>query len=98
MDAANPAARAPHAFLELGDDTLHVLVPRLLLLDRNGPANPFVARQRRDVLPRSKRFCISSEGFPEVGWQLMRDAARYLTFVYHISIVIQNSSHSYALR
>lgn len=76
MDAAYPAARPSHAFLKLGDDPAHMFVSRFLLLDRHGPANPLVARERRKAFPGCTCRRRGHKSPPQVGWQGMYGAAR----------------------
>jgi len=66
MRAAGPAAGPPHTFLQLRADPLHVLSAGLRLLDREGPADPLVARERRDVLPLEPRRGVGQQGFAQV--------------------------------
>lgn len=51
MDAAGPAAGAAHALDELGADAADAAVAGFEMLGGFGPTNPFVARERRNVVP-----------------------------------------------
>lgn len=51
MQAAGPAARAAHAAFQFRNTDLDATLPRLGFLGIHDPANPFVARQWRDILP-----------------------------------------------
>jgi hypothetical protein len=51
MRATGPAAGPTHSFFELRARSLDVLLSGFRFLDGNNPANPFVARQRCNVLP-----------------------------------------------
>src|SRR5579862_8024956 len=50
---ARPATRPAHSFLELRAYTLNVLSSGFRFLDGDGPADPFIAREWRNILP----FC-----------------------------------------
>lgn len=68
MDAADPATGAAHTFDELRDGPLYVVLPGRGILDGYRPANPLVACQRGDILPRRKGLGFGDERFPQVGW------------------------------
>ena len=51
MNAAQPAAWPAHPFLEFSDRPFDMLFSRLVLLDEGNPADPFIARKRRKILP-----------------------------------------------
>ena len=78
MNAAIPAARAAHPFLEFRDDPINMLLPGLWCLDGYGPANPFIAGKWGEVFPGRERFGISRERLSQIRRQLMRYAARNL--------------------
>ena len=51
VHASDPAARAAFAFEQLGHETVDMLRPGFGLFVRNNPADPFVPRERGQVLP-----------------------------------------------
>ena len=55
---------------------LNVVSARIRLLRRGDPADPFIARERRDVLPGGERLRGREEGGLEVRRQLVHDTAR----------------------
>ena len=73
MRAAGPAARPALAFFELLAHPLDMLSSCFGLFHGDGPADPFIARERRDVFPGSERGLVGGKSFP----QIRRD------FVYH---------------
>jgi hypothetical protein len=72
MPTARPAARPPHPFFELRAHSYDMLPPCLILLDGDGPADPLVARQRRDVFPG--RQC------PQVGRERLSQICRKVMY------------------
>ena len=66
MNATDPATRTAHSFLELAHHPFYMILSRCLLLDRDRPADPLVARERRDVLPFRERRFVGSERFTQV--------------------------------
>ena len=64
MDTAGPAARAAYAFFKFGTYPPDVIVAGLFPFDRGGPADPFVAGERGDVVPFCERGLVGSEGLP----------------------------------
>ena len=61
MDAAYPAAWPTLSFLELRDQPFDVLFPCLILFNRDSPADPLVACERRKIFPRRQRFLVRDE-------------------------------------
>src|SRR5689334_21821973 len=51
MNTAQPATRPADPFLEFRDQPLNMLLARLGFLDEGHPADPLIARQRRQALP-----------------------------------------------
>ena len=76
MQTARPAARAPHSFFELRADPFDMLPPCLILLDGDGPADPLVAGERRNVLPGRQRLRVGRERLSEIGRKVMYDSSR----------------------
>lgn len=73
-----------------------MLIPGLLLFDRCSPANPFIARQRCDVLPGRKRCRICGKGRPQIRWQAVNDTARYFLIRYsHTTMLLQSGFRAY---
>ena len=64
MRTAGPAARPALAFPELFTRPLDMLSSCFGLFYGDGPADPFIARERRDVFPCSERGLIGGKGFP----------------------------------
>ena len=62
MRATRPAARSTHSFLKLRARSLDVLLSGFRFLAGKRPADPFVARERRNVLPNRVRRWVGTEG------------------------------------
>src|SRR5579863_3800876 len=62
MRTAGPATRPALALREIFNGSLDVSSTRFQLFRRSHPADPFVARQRRDVLPGGERLRRCEEG------------------------------------
>src|SRR3569833_2226330 len=73
MRAARPAAGPALALLELVARALDVVRPRLRLLHRLDPADPFVAGERGDVLPLGERGVVGDQHLAQIGRDLMND-------------------------
>jgi hypothetical protein len=74
MNATHPAAGTAFAAFEVRDAPLDMLLPDLGSLDRFNPANPFVARQGRDVFPLRQTRFVSAKGLLQVGRQFVNHA------------------------
>ena len=68
MRTAWPATRPAHSFLEFRAYPLNVLPSGFRFLDGDNPADPLIARQRRNILPFCPSHRVRSEGFPQVRW------------------------------
>ena len=66
MRTTRPATRPAHSFLQLRAHPLHMLPPRLRFLHREYPADPFIARQRSNVLPLCPRRRIGNKGLAQI--------------------------------
>ncbi len=66
MRTARPTARPPHPFFELRTHPLDMLPPCLIFLDGDRPADPLVARERRDVFPGRQRLRVRRERLAEI--------------------------------
>jgi len=82
VNAAYPTAWTAHAFLQLGNNPLYMVFPGGGLLNGNRPANPFVARQRRQTLPDGAGLGGGREGFVYVGWQFVHRAASQFLYAH----------------
>jgi len=76
MRATRPAARPSHSLFKLRSGPLNVLPSGFRFLDRDNPADPFIARERRNVLPCCPRLRVRNEGLSQIRWHFMYDAAR----------------------
>src|SRR5580658_1049721 len=74
MRTARPAARPPDPFFELRAHPFDMLPPRLVFLDRDGPADPLVSRERRYVFPGRQRLHVGRERLSEIGREVMYDS------------------------
>src|ERR1700676_2483501 len=75
MRTARPAARPAHPFFELRAHPFDMLAPCLLFLDGDGPADPLVARERRDVFPGRQRLRVGRERLAEISREVMYDSS-----------------------
>lgn len=72
MRATSPTAGPTNSLFEFGTNSPDMLPTRLGFLDRSCPANPFIACQRRNILPGQKSFPIRIESHPQIGWHFMK--------------------------
>jgi hypothetical protein len=75
MRTAGPAARPALAFFKLRTNPLDMLSPCFGLFYGRGPADPFIARERRNVFPCGERGLIGRKGFPQIRRDFVHDAA-----------------------
>ena len=71
MCAAGPAARTSLTFLQLLRSPADATFAGRLLLGVLDPADEFVARQRRDVLPSNKRSRVADQRVAQVSWKFV---------------------------
>ena len=83
VSTAHPATRAAHAFFKLRAYPFDMLLPRLRPFYGNGPTDPFIARERRNVFPRRQSLRVGCQGFSQICGQVVRHAAG--NFFGHIS-------------
>src|SRR4051812_12257505 len=74
MRAAGPAAWPPHPLFELRANSLDMLPPSLIFFDGDGPADPFVACERRYVIPCLLCLRVGRERLSEISRELMYDS------------------------
>jgi len=74
MNAADPATRATHPIFKLCDCSLDMLPSFLRCLDRFNPANPFIAREWRNVFPLCQCRFVVRKGLPQIRRQFVRHA------------------------
>ena len=82
MNAAHPATGATFAFPEVRDRPLHMLLPDLWRLDRLGPANPFVARQRGKAFPLRQCRFVGCQSLFQIWRQFVNCAFRNALFAH----------------
>ncbi len=75
MRTAGPAARPPHPFFEFRANPFDMLLPCLIFLDGDGPADPLIARERRYVFPRRECLCVGCERLSEISRKGMYDSS-----------------------
>ena len=51
MDATDPTTRSALSFFELSAHSLYMESSRFRFLDGDSPADPLIARERRNILP-----------------------------------------------
>ena len=75
MRTAGPAARTALAFSELCTHALDMLFSCFGLFHGDGPADPFITRERRNVFPCGERGLVGGKGFPQIRRNLVYAAA-----------------------
>ena len=75
MRTARPTTGSPFSFSEAGTAPFDPASSCFCLFGRLDPANPFIARQRRNVLPRLQRFYVGGQCLFQVRGQVMDHAA-----------------------
>lgn len=63
MHAADPTTGATLSFHELRDRPLDMIFSRLWFFGSNGPANPFISCQWREVFPSFYGRLVRHQGF-----------------------------------
>lgn len=66
MDTPHPTAWATLALFELGNGPLNMIISRGLGFNCGCPANPFVARQWRNVVPGGQSRGLGYQGFSQI--------------------------------
>ena len=75
MRTARPTTGSSLSVSEAGTAPFDPVSPCFRLFGRLDPANPFIARQRRNVLPRLQRFCVGGKCLFQVRRQVVDHAA-----------------------
>lgn len=76
MWTARPTAGSTLAFFQLRADSLDMLRPRLRPLDRRRPADPFVASQRRQVVPPFENVRVGTQRSSQISRHSVHGAGR----------------------
>ncbi len=71
MRTARPTTRSPLTLFKVGTAPFDAASSCFGLFGRLDPANPFIAREWRNVLPRLQRFCVGGQCLFQVFWQVM---------------------------
>lgn len=66
MRAPLPTTRATHPLAHLVESNRDTTLSRLLFLGGGDPADPFVARKRRNVLPNLTRSPVTLDRFAKI--------------------------------
>jgi hypothetical protein len=74
MRTAGPAAWPALALFELCTNPLDMLFSCFVLFYGRGPANPLIARERRDVFPSGEHGFVGSKGFPQIRREFVYNA------------------------
>ena len=64
VNTAIPTARSAHALFEFREHPFHVLPSGFWFFPGDRPADPFIARKRRQILPYRERLRVRREGAP----------------------------------
>ena len=93
MRATGPAARPAHSFFKLCAHPLDVLLSRFRFLDGDDPADPFVARERCNILPFCSRRWVRSERLSQVRWHFVDHASDDSLFGHGCILADQSENH-----
>lgn len=93
MNAAGPAAGTSDSFGQFRTSSLDATFSSLDKFGAFNPADPLVARERRDVVPGVESRRISRERLAQIGWQGVNRAARYVRVVH--SVIVQQTPDSF---
>ena len=74
MWASRPAAGLPFSFFQFFNHTDNMLYPRFAFFDDGNPANPFVALNRRKIIPFHKNVRFGCQCFLHITRHFMQDA------------------------
>src|SRR5579859_2323964 len=99
MWTARPAARPPDPFFELRAHPFDMLLPCLIFLDGDGPADPLVARERGYVFPSRQCLRIRRDRLSEISRKVMYDSSGDSNSCHRASLeifTILNGIHSIA--
>ena len=80
MRTARPTTGSPLSVFEVGTAPFDPASSCFRPFCRLDPADPFIARERRNVLPRLQRFCVGGQCPFQVRGQVMDHTARDLFF------------------
>src|SRR5262245_57172863 len=75
MRTARPTTGSPLSVFEAGTAPFDPVSSCFCFFGRLDPADPLIARERRNVLPRLQRFCVGGECLFQVGRQIMDHTA-----------------------
>ncbi len=82
MRTAGPTARSFLAILQVADKTIDMSFARFRFFDDDHPADPLVARERRQTVPNLEQIGIRNKGLLEVCRNLVDDALGDQWFVH----------------
>ena len=98
MGTTCPTARAAHAFAHFIKANSYASASGFILFGGCNPTDPFIARQRRNVLPRLQRFYVGGQCLFQVRGQVMDHAARDLfcaqSFAHKFMARVASACHS----
>ena len=71
MRATGPTARPAHPVAHFIEADLDPAVSGVSLLRRRHPADPLIARQRRDIRPDIPHHTVRADGFAKIRWHFV---------------------------
>jgi hypothetical protein len=74
VGATGPATRPALSLFEFLANSLYPPEPCFRSLSVLNPANPLIPRDRRYILPKFQRNCVSSEALSQIFWDAMHKA------------------------
>ena len=91
VNAAYPTARSAHALFEFRAHPFNVLTSGFWFFHGDCPADPFIARKRREVFPCRERLRVRSESVLQVLWQFVDNpTGDFMVGSRHTSILLPN--------
>jgi len=75
MRTARPTTGSPLSVSEAGTAPFDATNSRFYFFGRLSPADPFITREGRNVLPRLQRFCVGGQRLFQVRGEVMDDTA-----------------------
>lgn len=75
MGTAGPATRPTHSFFKFSAHSFDMLTSRFGLFNIRGPADPFIACKRSNILPLCPRLWVSDESLPQILWHFVYGTA-----------------------
>jgi hypothetical protein len=73
MRATGPTARSAHPVIEFRERYFDAMTSRFRFLAGGNPADPLIARKRRNIFPSRSRLWSKHKRLSQIRWQCMHD-------------------------